>query len=249
MEYGSDILRAPIFGDLDVTHGFSTRLGGVSEGPYAWNNMYDRRGDNPDSVAKNKRNFLKSLNISALATVDQVHGDQVMYVSEPGEMLEQADALVTTVPGLGVGVYTADCTPVLLAAPGVVAAVHSGWRGTAANIAARAVEAMVRAGTTPDQIRAAIGPAIGACCYEVGPEVADVFVDQGFVRFVLGGARKPHLDLKGIIESQLTAAGVTPQNIWTTDYCTYCDEGLFYSYRRTGWPTGQMLSVIALRDT
>jgi len=151
----------------------------------------------------------------------------------------EADALISKDIGAIVGIRTADCVPILLADPstGVVAAVHAGWRGTAQGIVARAVRCLVAEWQVdPRNLRAAIGPSIGSCCYEVGPEVAQ--------RFGIRASHPVHLDLPAINEMQLRAAGVS--NIWKSGVCTFCamtGEGYrFHSFRREREDAGRMVS-------
>jgi YfiH family protein len=153
----------------------------------------------------------------------------------------EADALISKDTGVIVGIRTADCVPILLADPftGAVAAIHAGWRGTAEGIAASAVRSLVAAWQIdPRNLRAAIGPSISGCCYEVGPEVAQ--------RFGIRTSHPVHLDLPAINEMQLRAAGVS--NIWKSGVCTFCaisgDAHRFHSYRREREAAGRMVSFI-----
>ena len=162
-----------------------------------------------------------------VVTVHQVHS--ALVVSNRGERSrrEDADALIENTPGIAIGVKTADCVPVLLADPSsrTVAAVHAGWRGTAASIAQAAVRAMSSEfGTRPEDLRVAIGPAIGPCCFEVGPEVVREF---GVIV-----PSRVHLDLQGINARQLESAGVARKNISILEKCTKCDAAEFHSFRR-----------------
>jgi YfiH family protein len=180
-----------------------------------------------------------------LATVRQIHSVDVVEANEPGDH-GPGDALVTGAAGLWVAVKTADCVPILLADPEqrVVAAVHAGWRGSAEAIVIRTLEYMVgEFGTKPDSLCAAIGPAIGVCCYEVGPEVLDRF-RRWFPETGLGGklTAKGHLDLHEANERQLRSMGV--RRIERTPYCTYCDPVRFHSFRRDPEKAGRMWSAI-----
>lgn len=170
----------------------------------------------------------------ALATIKQVHGNEVRIVDQPGQQCE-GDGLITDSAGLLVGIRTADCLPILLvdSVHQVVSAVHAGWRGTVAEIAKRAVQSMHdNFGSDPSQIEAAIGPGIGKCCFEVGPEVAREFGPWE-------SDAKTCLDLSRINRLQLATAGV--ERIYETDLCTMCGTG-FYSYRRERDQAGRMLS-------
>ncbi len=175
---------------------------------------------------------------SDLATLKQIHSNLVLIAEGPG-FCGAGDGLVTNRPGLAVSVRTADCYPILLADARnrAVAAVHAGWRGTATHIVERTLEKMrAEFGTAPSDVHAAIGPGIGACCYEVGEEVARQF----------GFERRTHLDLASENRKQLEAAGVAPQNIEALSVCTFCDAERFFSYRREKEKAGRMTSYISL---
>ncbi len=174
-----------------------------------------------------------------LATLKQIHSASCVAAGGRRGILGQGDALLENTPGAVVAVKTADCVPLLLvdARRRAVAAVHAGWRGTAAGIAASALAAMgERFGTHPADVHAAIGPAIGPCCYEVGPEVAAQFGEQGRVR----------LDLPAINRRQLLEAGVTADRIHASNLCTMCRAGEFDSFRRDGEAAGRMFSFIGI---
>jgi YfiH family protein len=174
----------------------------------------------------------------------QVHGATV--VAAPWEGAPEADAAVATARGLVVGVATADCLPVLIVDPSGrrVAAVHAGWRGTAAGVVARAVEGLLEAGSRPGDLLAALGPGIGPCCYEVGDELRAAF-GRGGDRFFRPGPRgRPHLDVRAANRAQLQTAGVVPARIHHVADCTACRPDLYYSYRRDGAGTGRMISFV-----
>jgi YfiH family protein len=180
---------------------------------------------------------------AGVRTVKQIHSSIVLDAADP---LPEGDALISDRAGVRVGVKTADCVPILLADPSipVVAAIHAGWRGSAANIVAATVrELEARWKVRPGNLRAAIGPSIGVCCYEVGPEVARQFETWNSK---LRQARSPvHLDLPAINEAQLRAAGVA--DIWKSGECTFCMSGRFFSFRREREQAGRMLSFIGLQ--
>ena len=176
---------------------------------------------------------------SQLATLKQVHSATCVIAGGRSGVLGIGDALLENTPGAAVAVRTADCIPILLVdeQKRAVAAVHAGWRGTAAQIVRRAVQSMAeRFGTRPAAVHAAIGPGIGKCCYEVGPEVAAQF----------GGQGRMHLDLPGANREQLLAAGVTPQRIYASNLCTMCQPEEFHSYRRDREAAGRMYSFVAI---
>jgi YfiH family protein len=174
------------------------------------------------------------------ATLHQVHSATVVEACSSGR-LGEGDALASNRPGLWLAVRTADCYPVVLADPvrHAVAVVHAGWRGAAANIAGRAVQMLHdRFGCEADDVYAAIGPGIGACCYEVGEDVAQRFEGRDRIR-VEGGYR---LDLPGVINRQLCEAGLRGGQIDTAGLCTFCLAPEFCSYRREGGAAGRMVS-------
>ncbi|GAA5513743.1 polyphenol oxidase [Deinococcus carri] len=235
------LLRSPV---LPVPHAFTTRGGGVSQGPYAGLNLDDRE-DDPQAVAENRRRVAEALGfgVGRLARLNQVHGNDVREAS-PG--VQEGDALVSTEPGLLLAIGTADCYPLLLADPqaGVVGAAHAGWRGTLGRIAARTVEAMVERGATPAHIRAAVGPGISGEQYPVGADVARGFREAGLGAFMLESGRQSHLDLAGANRAVLLAVGLRPEHVWVSGRCS--TEADFYSYRRDAGRTGRMWAVIGL---
>jgi purine-nucleoside/S-methyl-5'-thioadenosine phosphorylase / adenosine deaminase len=188
----------------------------------------------------------------AVTTLSQIHSGLVLEAVPPGgDRFREGDGLVTNVPGMLVGVRTADCVPVLIAdeRTGGVASVHAGWRGTAENIVAAAVrELITRFGSRAADLHAAIGPSIGPCCYEVGSEVARRFDTGGPERNTPDASRRidpQKIDLPGINERQLLATGVT--DVWVARECTFCDSAKYYSYRREKEHAGRMLSFVGQR--
>ncbi len=171
----------------------------------------------------------------------QVHGARV--VEAPWDGCPEGDAGVADAPGLLLGIETADCLPVLLVDPrrGAVAAVHAGWRGTAAGIAARAASALVGRGSRPADLLAALGPAIGPCCYEVGEELRESFPEH---LFRPGPRGRPHLDVRAANVGQLLEAGVSPARVHHVDECTRCRADLYPSWRRDGRGAGRMISFV-----
>lgn len=174
-----------------------------------------------------------------VSSVKQIHSNLVILADQPG-LLGEGDALVTNRPGLAISIRTADCYPILLADTRnrAIAAIHAGWRGTAAQIVIGTLEKMkAEFGTEPADVLAAIGPGIDLCCYEVGEDVAAIF----------GLAKGTHLDLISENWKQLEKAGVSRQNIQALDVCTFCDAERFFSYRREKEKAGRMTSFIMLR--
>ena len=175
-----------------------------------------------------------------LATLSQIHSAATVAACGRAGNLGQGDALTERTPGAVVAVRTADCIPILLADPRnrAVAAVHAGWRGTAAQVAARAVEAMAREfGTRPEDLHAAIGPGIGECCYEVGPEVAAHFGAAGRARIGLAAANR----------RQLEALGIPAARICVANLCTRCLAAEFHSFRRDGESAARNYSFVGVQ--
>jgi YfiH family protein len=214
---GSDgVLRADELARLPwLQHGFGTRLSG------GWPNNDRPRND-------------------WLATAKQVHSNHVLVVESSGPQGE-GDALISNRPGIGLAIRTADCLPILVADPRsrAVAAVHAGWRGVVSEIAPKTVEALTQHfGSKPEDLIVAIGPGIGPCCFEVGPEVA--------VQFQLSGRAK--VDLAATACRQLGRNGVSLGQIITSGLCSYCDSELFESYRRDRERAGRMVAMISVSD-
>jgi YfiH family protein len=237
-------------------HGFPTRVGGVSRAPYTSLNFSRGWGDEPEAVTENRRRWLEACGLQKLFFAKQVHGAEVARVG-PEDVPERwngvvADALVTDVPGAALGVFTADCVPVLLAdsTTSACAAIHAGWRGVIAGVTAATIGALTLAfGTQPANLRAALGPSIGPCCFEVGPEVVADFEaryrDARGSGIIREGRRRPHIDLRRALRQDLEVAGIPHNQIDLGDECTRCDPARrFFSYRRDNGRTGQHLSII-----
>ena len=244
-------------------HGLTGRLGGVSKKPYESLNMALHVGDNPADVWENRRRFLQALGLRAedMVTPEQVHGQRIVRVGreeagrgakEYADSISEADALITDEPGLPLVLCFADCTPILFLDPEnlAVGIAHGGWKGSVKKIAQKTVMAMTKEfGTKPGDVLAAIGPAIGPCCYEVGDEVAEKF-REAFPyhtdEIIDSAGDKVHLNLWQANRLQLMDIGVKSGNIDMADTCTACKHQWFYSYRADGGVTGRMAAVIAL---
>jgi YfiH family protein len=243
---------------LAVRHGFFTRRGGVSEGPYASLNASLSGGDETGRVTQNRALVAQALGAAPdrLVGVKQVHGATVVTVSAPwwaGQGAE-ADALVTAVPGIALGVITADCAPVLLCdrAAGVVGAAHAGWRGAAFGVLEAVTAAMVALGADPAGIAAVIGPCIGPDSYEVGPDLRDaVLHGAGWAARFFRPGRPPdrcYFDLPGYCAARLSGAGVGQVHALGVDTLPDCER--FFSHRRrtlsASGPIGHQISAITL---
>jgi hypothetical protein len=187
-------------------------------------------------------------------TLRQVHGSRVEIARDMNDRARlsetDADALITNAPGVCIGVRTADCLPILVLDPvrGAAGAIHAGWRGAAAGIATEALFAMTRAfGTDPANLIAAIGPAIGPCCYAIGEDVQKAFVDRpGGRGLFTKGPKGLMFDLGLAVELELLSNGVEPHNVSNERACTMCSADFFYSYRRNPGETRRQISAITL---
>ncbi len=245
-----------------AAHGFSTRLGGVSEGMWSSLNLGVSRGDDPDHVRENYRRFFKAVGASGrrMAMNNQVHGARVRTITtadlkdDPyGKAAAEADGMLTDIPGVALVVFSADCVPILLYDPvrRVVGAVHAGWRGTAAGVAAAAVERMMDVyGCRGEDVLAAVGPAIGPCCFETHEDVPNAIMATvatpalDYIKIKENG--KFSVDLKGINAKRLELAGLDPAHIAVCGECTACMPDKYWSHRRFGTNRGSMAAVVEL---
>lgn len=213
---------------------FSTRLGGVSEAPYDSLNLGLLTEDTNEAVAENRRRLAAALGFAPEQVVfaRQVHGSDLLHHPREGGVVE-ADGHVVGAAGLAPLVFAADCLPVALRGPGGVAMVHAGWRGLAVGIVAAAAEAV-------EATRAAVGPGIGPCCYEVGEEVVTAFADLGDV------AEGRMLDLPEVARRLLSRAGV--EQVESAGLCTSCEEELFFSHRRDAGLTGRQAGLAWIEE-
>ena len=247
--------------EISVPHGFTTRFGGVSQGYLDSLNIGIHRGDDPENVLENYKILGKALGFDIKNAVlsYQTHTDTVLQVGKAqagagllAPELPPCDGLITNEPGVALVIFTADCTPILLHDPitGAVGAVHAGWRGTAAGIAAKAVEAMTRAfGCDPGNIRAAIGPNIGPCCFQTDEDVPQAML-QSFGAaaepFIRKEGQKYYIDLKAVNRLVLREAGV--QQIAVSTECTSCQCHRFWSHRVTGGIRGSQGAIIVCKE-
>ena len=272
---GLQILELAPFKRLPwLVHGFSTRTGGCSilpSGERALNLSYTE-WDSRETVTQNRKAFQRALGAEKLNLVAlrQFHSAVVHpFAAVPSEP-RKGDASLTNAAGLLLAVQTADCVPILLVHPKkrAVAAIHAGWRGTLARIAEKTVgEMRMKFGSKPSDILAAVGPAIGACCYEVGTELVTEFTSQfpdaegyfdelrtgeepnplQWLNMMPPGHQPPpknvRLDLRKANRSQLLAAGLRDAHIFVSDLCTACHTDLFFSYRKEAAGSGRLLAV------
>jgi len=240
-------------------HAFFTRQGGVSEGPFATLNLSPGVGDRPEHVSENLGRAARTLGLARerLYVAAQVHdrGVVVLHGSEAASEVAEirADAVVSSAAGLGCGVRTADCVPILLADPetGRVAAVHAGWRGVVRRVIAATTERMLELGSRSTALLAAIGPHIGPAAFEVDADVAGELARASSASGVVleRPGSKPHVNLARIVRAQLAEAGLLDARIEHVPGCTYSDAASFFSYRRDGQKSGRMLAVIVPNET
>jgi len=275
---GVRILQVPELAKLPwLVHGFSTRVGGVSklDGKRVFNLGFTE-WDTRENVKENRRRLQAAVGAQDLKLVSllQFHSDGILHFETAPTEPARGDAAVTKSAGLLLAVQTADCVPILLVDPKnrAVAAVHAGWRGTLARIVEKAIGRMqMQFGSKAADLLAAIGPAIGGCCYEVGTEVAAAFSGQfadaaeffdelrtgdepnplQWMNMMPPGHQPPPkkvlLDLRKANRAQLEAAGVPAKNIFASDLCTGCRRDLLFSYRKEGAESGRMMAVIGIR--
>lgn len=275
---GIRVLQVPALTRIPwLVHGFSTRPGGASTlGGKRVLNLGFTEWDARDKVLDNRRRLQTAIGAHKLALVSllQFHSDSILFFDEAPVEPSRADASLANRPGLLLAVQTADCVPILLVDPKnhAVAAVHAGWRGTLQRIVSKAIGRMqMQFKTEAADLFAAMGPAIGGCCYEVGTEVASAFAAQfpnaaeffdelrtgdepnplQWMNRMPPGHQPPPkkvlLDLRKANRSQLLEAGVAAKNIFASELCTGCRTDLFFSYRKEGSQTGRMMSVIGIR--
>lgn len=243
-----------------LVHAVSTRHGGVSTGSYASLNLSTSTGDSREHVEANYRRLASALDLprERFTTTWQVHGTLVVRATQEnaGGMITQADGIITDTPGLPLTQRYADCTPLIVYDPQRHAAGlgHAGWRGTVAGMATALVQAMAAAfGSDPADLIAVVGPAIGPCCYQVGPEVVDaVRVSLPAAGALLPGPANggsspanPHFDLWAANRWQLEQAGV--RQIEMAGICTRCQRDQFFSHRGDGAQTGRFGAVVMLK--
>lgn len=256
--------RFTTFAENICTHALTGRLGGVSTAPYDSMNMALHVGDNPADVWTNRERFFHQLGLNPehIVTPEQIHGATIARVTaadagrgahDYADAISETDALITNEPGLPLMLCFADCTPIVFldAENRAVGIAHGGWKGTVAKIAASTALAMQREfGTDLAKLQVGIGPAIGPCCYEVGPEVAERFCTefpQHEDRLLTPKDNgKAQLNLWEANRLQLLDIGVKSENIELANTCTACQHKWFYSYRADGGTTGRMAAIVAL---
>lgn len=241
----------------NIRHAFFTRQGGVSEGLYASLNGGLGSGDDPERVRENRRRMTAQLSLPPenLVSLYQIHSAEALVVEAPLKERPRADAMATRVPGLALGILTADCGPILFADPvnRVVGAAHAGWKGALTGVIEATLSAMEGLGAERSGIVAVLGPTIGRDAYEVGPEFRERFeaADPDNARYFAGSPeRDSHslFDLPAYIVARLERAGIG--EVANLGLCTYADPDRFFSYRRTTHRAeadyGRLVSAIAV---
>ena len=262
------MVRSSVIPDAGFVHGFPERTGGVSPGLRRSLNMGKRWGDDEANVIENRRRVAAHAGYDPeqLHATRHVHGTRVWNVDEPRGDRDEYDGIVSKRPGAVLGAFAADCVPIVFADPEarVCGACHAGWRGTIGSspgpdvpaspngVVANVIARMVELGARADRIRVALGPSIGPCCFEVGPEVVAEF-RAAFVAaggeptgLVVAGPRKDHISLRVANRTIAERAGVRPEHIDDRPPCTKCESDRFFSYRRDGRDGGMHMGFIGL---
>jgi YfiH family protein len=252
MSSGIRLYRSAVIPQPGFVHGFPERTGGVSTGARASLNLGVRWGDDREHVETNRRRLAEHAGYdpAALQVMRHVHGTDVWTVGAPVAPEATFDGLVCDRAGLVLAAFAADCIPLVFAEPAarICGSAHAGWRGTVAGVAARVIERIQALGGAADRIRVALGPSIGPCCFEVGPEVVAAFREAfgELAGMVVAGPVKDHIDLRVAMRAQLERAGVRADHIDDRPPCTRCEPERFFSYRRDGQAGGVHMAFIGL---
>ena len=250
--YQSDVLSQ----FKSLVHGFTTREGGVSTGEYASLSLSPRRGDALECVHKNEEILCESLGLDVrrLSSTRQEHTDNIEVIGKENigigiyrDWGKGVDAVITQEKNVPILCYSADCVPIVMYASDIeaIAAIHSGWKGTAMKIAEKTLQQLIKLGANPGNIYAAIGPCIGKCCYEVSEDVALKF-DCEYYSAV--GNEKYMLDLGAVNFSLIRNCGVRKENISLSGICTKCNNELFFSHRGQGGTSGTLGGIICMKE-
>jgi len=251
-----------------LTVGFTSRIGGISEGPWQSFNMGLHVGDEDAHVIANRKRLTEALDwpFDAWTCAEQVHGSNVFTVTSEHrgsgsasltDVITDCDAIITNEPNILLTSFYADCVPLYFydTVNGAIGLAHAGWKGTVGEIASKTIQAMSKAyGTRPEELRAAVGPSIGLCCYEVDAVVIEriqalmqaLNIKDNGTHTIIKPAHsgKAHIDLKELNRQIMIKAGILPSHIEYSEWCTGCNRNLFFSHRIEGAPSGRMASWI-----
>ena len=246
------------FVQSNVMHGFTLREGGVSQAPYDTLNLGLHVGDQAHAVQENRRRLAQALGYSPdrVTVGQQVHKTEIVQVTSEligrGHMcgedaLPQTDGLISTEPNIILMAHAADCTILFFhdAKTGCIGIAHAGWRGAVAGMGPKMVTAMEAVGCRRENIRIALSPCIGPCCYQVGDNVAEEIQSDLRHHVLSNRDGQIHFDMPGLHALQLYQAGVLHSNLVQSQYCTNCNPDLFFSYRASGGHTGRMVGMIS----
>ncbi len=242
------ILKPHIFNKFpEIIFGFSTKVGADRQAPYFFN-VSRSVGDDKKTVDENREFLFNSLNMDHknIALQRQVHGDKIIYVTKGG-VCGESDAMITDKKNIGLAVSTADCAAIFLydKRRKIIAAIHSGWRGTKKKILQRTLQTLINAfQSSPENLFAYIGPSISQKNYEVGEEVAEHFEKK----YLIPSGKKFLLDVAQVNYDILLSSGVKKNNIQASSLCTFGMKNLFHSYRRDGQQSGRALGIIVMKD-
>jgi len=243
-----------------LCHAFCSRRGGISEDNFFSLNFSTREGDSVDNVNQNWKILATAFNIEVeqFFVVNQVHGDRILILDHTvrdctSHQSLQYDAIITDLPGVAIGIKTADCVPIFFVdkVKHIIGVAHAGWKGTALSISAKVVDTFLeKFSSNVDDIIAAIGPAIGPCCYQVDELVyhaMEPHKNREYLFCPCSQKGRWFLDLPLANKLQIAGKGIKQTNIYSTHYCTSCHTGIFYSHRGEGKKTGRQLNFIMLK--
>ena len=243
-----------------VLHAFTLRRGGVSLPPYEQLNMGLHVGDKQKAVLENRRRIADVLGyeVSTVVAGEQVHGTNIVQVNTDmlgaghnslDDAIPAADGLICAESGIVLMAHAADCTLLFFYDPieRIIGLAHAGWRGAVAQMGPLMVDALVRLGCRSKNIRAALSPSIGPCCYQVGAQVIEQIPPHLQRKVILQKQGSFYFDLPEFQRLHLLEAGLSPENIFKSSYCTACHTDLFYSYRAAGGQTGRMAAIISMK--
>jgi len=248
----ASMIRSALLANHGITGIFTLRHGGISPPPFDSQNFGAGLGDSDSNIAQN---LLRLKHHAALSSLPhqamQVHQTGILWCKGRGKThTSHADVLLANQAATAVAVRTADCLPILLADPeqGIVAAVHAGWRGTAAGVVQQAIHAMQTHGAKPGDILASLGPCIGHCCFSTGHDTATALANSitGATKYISHQPAEIHADLREINRLQLQSCGIIDVHIEASDTCTACDAERFFSFRRDAQLAGRQLAVVAV---